>query len=126
MRILEDIKITEEMVLKFSELSGDKNPIHLDEEYSKKTEFGARIVPGILLCSFFSKNIANVYPGEGSIYVYQNVSFKKPCYIGDIVTVLIELKCRKKHKFTLTTNILKGSDILIEGESLIINKFLVH
>ena len=82
MRVSEKITITDKMVRDFSELVGDKNPIHLDDEYSKNSIFGKRIVHGMLLSSFFSKIIATNYPGEGSIYLKQDLNFKNPDFGG--------------------------------------------
>ena len=61
MEIQEKILVSKSLVESFSEISGDKNPIHLDENYAKNTHFRHTIAPGILLVSFFSKIIANTY-----------------------------------------------------------------
>lgn len=121
MRISEKIKITNDMVVKFSELSGDKNPIHLNEEYAKNTKFGRRIVHGLLLSSFFSRLISDKYPGEGSIYITQNLNFKKPCFIDDMVEVIIELDKNEGNKFFLKTLIYRDNDVLIDGNALVLN-----
>lgn len=122
MRVFEKIKITNDMVFNFSEVTGDKNPIHLNEEYSKNTIFKKRVVHGMLLVSFFSKLIANRYPGEGSIYLEQNVKFIKPCYIDDEIEVSIELVKTEKNKFFLNTKILKDGLILVDGEAVVLKK----
>jgi 3-hydroxybutyryl-CoA dehydratase len=122
MRVSEDIKITEDMVIQFSELSGDKNPIHLDDEYAKNSVFGKKIVHGILLVSFFSKLIADKYPGEGSIYLSQNVYFKNPCFINDTITVIVELNEKIKNKYYLKTSIVRDDITLIEGDAVILKK----
>jgi 3-hydroxybutyryl-CoA dehydratase len=122
MRVSEDIKITEDMVIQFSELSGDKNPIHLDDEYAKNSVFGKKIVHGILLVSFFSKLIADKYPGEGSIYLSQNVHFKNPCFINDTITVIVELNEKIKNKYYLKTSIVRDNITLIEGDAVILKK----
>ena len=110
------------MVLQFAALSGDTNPIHLDDEYAEKTIFGKRIVHGMLLGSFISKMIATKYPGEGSIYLSQNLKFKSPCYIGDTVKVTIKLIEQEGSKYTLGTYVTNDHHVLIEGEAFVIKK----
>jgi 3-hydroxybutyryl-CoA dehydratase len=79
------------MITKFSNLSGDVNPIHLDEEYAKKTIFKTRITPGLLVASFISAVIANKLPGRGSIYLSQDLKFKRPVYINDTITTQVTI-----------------------------------
>jgi 3-hydroxybutyryl-CoA dehydratase len=123
MLVSEKIKITKEMVINFSELVGDKNPLHLDTEYCANTKFEKPIVPGMFLSSFFSKLISEKYPGPGSIYLSQNLSFISPCFINDTVNVVIELKEKINNKYYLKTIIydLDGNKI-IEGDALILKK----
>jgi 3-hydroxybutyryl-CoA dehydratase len=122
MRVSEKILISEDMVKDFSELSGDKNPIHLDEEYAKSTIFGKRVAHGMLLSSFFSRLISEVYPGKGSIYLQQNLIFKNPCFINDEIEVIVELDKKDGNKFFLKTIIFKDDEILIEGNAIILKK----
>lgn len=120
MRVSEKIIISENMVKNFSELSGDKNPIHLDEEYAKTTSFGKRIAHGMLVSSFFSKIISEVYPGKGSIYLQQNLTFKNPCFIEDEIDVVVELEKQEGKKFYLKTIIYNEDKILVEGNAIIL------
>lgn len=122
MRVSEKIKISNDMVIKFAEVTGDVNPIHLDDEYAKKTIFKKRIVHGMLLVSFFSKLIANKYPGDGSIYLQQDVNFKNPCYIDDEVEVIVELIKNENNKFFLNTEVIRDGLTLVIGSALIIKK----
>lgn len=122
MQVFEKIKISNEMVVRFSELSGDKNPIHLNEDYAKKSVFGRRIVHGMLLSSFFSKLIAEKYPGSGSIYLAQNLNFKKPCYIDDEVLVVIKLINSFNGKYELKTTIYRGDDEIIDGSAVVLKR----
>lgn len=84
-------QVTDEKVKAFSEISGDFNPIHLDEEFAKASRFGRRIAHGAMISSFFSSLFATELPGPGCIYVSQNTKFKKPVYINDEVFVEIEV-----------------------------------
>ena len=123
MLVSEKIKITDEMVIKFSELTGDKNPLHLDSEYCVNTKFKKPIVHGMFLSSFFSKLISEKYPGPGSIYLRQNLSFISPCFVGDTINVVIELNNQIDNKYYLKTVIYDSNDNkIIEGDALILKK----
>lgn len=78
---------TDEDVENFSTLSGDTNPLHLDDEYAKTTSFGKRLVHGMLLGSLCSQLVGMHIPGKRCLYLSQTLSFKKPVFIGDTITV---------------------------------------
>jgi len=80
-----------EHVFLFSQLSGDINPVHLDEEYAQNTMFGKRIVHGALLNSMFSMLFANELPGPGCIYLKSESKFLKPVYLDEVVLFQIEV-----------------------------------
>jgi 3-hydroxybutyryl-CoA dehydratase len=122
MRVSEKITITDKMVIDFSNLSGDKNPIHLDEEYSKNSIFGKRIVHGMLISSFFSKIIASDYPGEGSIYLKQDLNFKNPCYINDEIEIVVELDKKENNKYYLKTKVMRNGTEIIDGNAIVLKK----
>lgn len=75
----------------FSDLSGDKNPVHLNEDYAKNTVFTKRIVHGALASSIFSSIFANTLPGPGSIYLKSNFLFLKPIYLNEKVNFIVEI-----------------------------------
>ncbi|MCX7068392.1 MAG: MaoC family dehydratase [Methylococcales bacterium] len=81
--------ITDADVKGFAAISGDKNPVHVDDEYAKASRFKKRIAHGLLSSSFFSALFGTKLPGKGCVYVSQNLSFKKPVYIDDTVTATI-------------------------------------
>jgi len=122
MRVSKKFLITEKIVEDFAKVSNDFNPIHLDESYAKNSIFEKRIAHGMLLASYISGLIANDYPGEGSIYLEQTLSFKRPCFIGDEVEVIVELLEQIKNKYRLTTIVKSQENILITGEALILKK----
>ena len=97
--------ITKEMVQTFAEISGDTNPIHIDQEYAKGTIFKENIAHGILVTGLISKVLGCELPGEGSIYVSQQVKFLRPVKIGDEITATVEVleKDEKKKFITLKT-----------------------
>lgn len=122
MIFIESIKITDELVRNFSKLTGDNNPIHLDDEYAKNTIFKKRIAHGMLVASYFSKMIAHTYPGEGSIYVSQSFEFLKPCYINDTLEYYIELEKQETYKYYLITTVInQNKDLILKGNALVIN-----
>ncbi len=83
--------ITNEKIRAFADISEDYNPIHLDDEYAKNSQFGKRLAHGALISSFFSTLFAMKLPGAGAIYVSQSTQFKKPVFINDEVIAEIEV-----------------------------------
>jgi 3-hydroxybutyryl-CoA dehydratase len=96
---IEDIKIgmsesysqtiTDSDVKTFSGISGDKNPVHMDDNYAEASRYKKRIAHGLLSSSFFSALFGTKLPGEGCVYVSQNLSFIRPVYINDTVTATV-------------------------------------
>ena len=113
---------TEEDVKRFAEVSTDKNPIHLDEEYAKNTIFKQRIVHGMLVGSLFSGILGCDLPGEGTIYMGQTLSFKAPVPLNEKVTATVELTNIREDKPIATFKTVcvdsKGK-IVIEGEATV-------
>lgn len=77
--------ISDADVKAFAGISGDHNPVHMSEDYAKKSRFKNRIAHGLLTASFFSAIFGTKLPGEGCVYAGQNLQFKKPVYLGDTV-----------------------------------------
>ena len=77
--------IDDKLVRAFAELSGDRNPIHLDDEVAKKSKFGQRIAHGAILFGMISKVLGMDMPGVGTVYLGQTCNFKLPVFIGDTV-----------------------------------------
>ncbi len=75
----------------FAQVSGDHNPIHLDDEYAKSTRFGGRIAHGALLVAFISKVLGMDLPGLGAVYLSQAIEFLKPVYVGDEIEVRVRV-----------------------------------
>jgi 3-hydroxybutyryl-CoA dehydratase len=114
--------VTDEMVKLFAETTGDKNPVHLDEEYAKNTIFGGRIAHGILSLGIISSVLGMEFPGAGTIYLMQNAKFRRPVYIGEEVTVKLIVKevDREKRRVLLETYVVKeNGENAIEGEALV-------
>ncbi|HLZ66079.1 MAG TPA: MaoC family dehydratase [Aliidongia sp.] len=113
--------ITDADVICFSQLSGDTNPVHLDERYAAMTPFNGRIVHGFLSASLISAAIALQLPGPGSIYLSQNLSFKAPVRIGDMVEarVTVQQIIAERSRVVLSTVCSVGDLVVIEGEALV-------
>ena len=117
------IKITESMVEKFSNLSGDLNPLHMDNEFAESSLFKKRIVHGMLLSSFFSQLIGMKLPGKNALYFSQTLNFRSPCYIDDEIEVVGEVieKSDSTQIITVSTSIFdKSKTCLIDGIAKII------
>jgi acyl dehydratase len=113
----------------FARITGDNNPVHLDEEVAKKTSFGRRIAHGMLSAGFISAVLGTRLPGVGSIYVSQTLNFKKPVYPGDKITTtaeVVEVKPTKKpglHFIRLKTECKnQDGDVVLDGEAVIYYK----
>jgi acyl dehydratase len=113
---------TDEDVLDFSNLSLDKNPIHLDQSFAEKSIFGKKIVHGMLVASLFSGLLGMKLPGKGSIYLSQSLSFTAPIYIGEKVTATVEVINIRPDKpiVTLRTFCMNSKGLLVvEGEAVV-------
>jgi len=105
----------------FSGVSGDTNPMHLNEEYAKTTQFGGCIVYGMLTSSLISAVIGTKLPGPGCIYMSQSLRFTAPVYVGDTVYAVVRVKeiHADKGRTLLDTTCYVKDTVVIEGEALI-------
>ena len=81
------VPINESTINEFARISGDHNPLHMDEQYAAKTQFGKRVCHGMLLASFFSRLVGMYIPGKNALYFSQTLNFQTPCFVGDKVTI---------------------------------------
>jgi len=112
-----------EDVVLFAEVSGDHNPIHLNEEYAADTRFGRPIVHGILTAGLVSSVLGNELPGPGSVYLSQMLRFRAPVYYGDTVTAIVEVTAVREDKpiVTLrTTCFNQAGQVVVEGEAVLL------
>ena len=117
------IKITERLLNDFAILSGDQNPLHMDENYANTTSFKKRVCHGMLLASFFSRLVGMHLPGKNALYFSQSLNFKSPCFVGDEVTIEGEIvdKSMATKIITLNTNIYNQSGkCLVDGIAKVI------
>jgi len=115
--------ITDEMIRSFASLTGDTNPVHLDDDYAAGTRFGRRIAHGMIAAGLISATLANDLPGPGTIYLSQTLEFKRPVYPGDTITTIVEVKNVRSDKpivtlGTVCTN--QDNKIVLEGQAVVL------
>ncbi len=123
----ETIKITDKMVHQFAELSGDYNPIHMDDTYAKTTRFGKRIAHGMILGALVSR-LLNEKIGQGGIYLAQSMKFVNPVFIDEDITFDFEItKLHQTRGFGLVNTTAKkaNGDIVLKGEATIMMSWAV-
>jgi len=117
-----EYKFTQDDVNKFAEITGDINPIHLDENYANKTIFKKRIMHGFLSASVFSKVFGTLFPGEGCIYLEQNIKFLKPMFCNAKYNAVFEvIGVKPKKNIAIISTLVEDSEnnITIEGNAVI-------
>ncbi|MDN3652366.1 MaoC family dehydratase [Thalassotalea ponticola] len=116
-------RFDQQAVGQFAELSEDFNPVHLDEEYAKNTQFGGTIVHGMLVSSLISGLLGYKMPGQGTIYLGQNLSFKRPVYVGDQVTAIVTIAHIRDDKpiATVKTQVVdQHGKVCVDGEAVVL------
>jgi 3-hydroxybutyryl-CoA dehydratase len=113
--------VTEADVVLFAGISGDNNPVHMNEVYASGTIFKGRIVHGMLSASFVSTAIASRLPGPGSIYLSQNLRFRAPVRAGDTVEARVTVTdiVHEKNRVSLKTVCTVGDTVVIDGDALV-------
>ncbi len=113
--------VTEKGIESFAEVTGDNNPVHLDEAYAAGTPFKTRIAHGMLSAGYISAVIGTKLPGPGAIYISQALRFKRPVKIGDEVTATATITAidTEKARVTLETVCTVAGKPVVEGEATI-------
>lgn len=111
--------VTDADIVGFAEISGDRNPIHLSDDYAAKTPFKTRIAHGIYTASLISAVIGTRLPGPGAIYISQTLKFLAPVRIGDTVTASVEIVelTEKGRRGKLRCECRVGATLVMEGEA---------
>jgi 3-hydroxybutyryl-CoA dehydratase len=106
----------------FADVSGDHNPVHLDDAHAAGTRFGGRVAHGMLTAAFFSSVIANDLPGPGTIYLGQTLRFTAPVRPGDDVRceVVVTALDPARGRATLTTRAHVGDTLVADGEAKVL------
>lgn len=114
--------VTDELIRAFAEVSGDYNPIHLDEEFASKTRFGKRIAHGMLSGAFISAVLGNEFKDMKIVYLSQTMRFTAPVFIGDTVTTTATITNIREDKNIITCETIctnQNGETLVTGESKI-------
>ena len=118
-----NFSFSQQDVADFARVTGDNNPVHLDEEFASKTIFKTRIMHGMLGACVFSKVFGTLFPGEGTIYLSQSVNFLKPMYVDVIYEAHFEvMEILEKNRARISTSILtnEGKKVVV-GEAIVMN-----
>ncbi|MCU0636748.1 MAG: MaoC family dehydratase [Gemmatimonadaceae bacterium] len=115
-------RVDDAEIVAFAALSGDHNPIHLDDAAGAASRFGGRIAHGMLSATFISATLATVLPGPGTIYLSQSLRFVRPVRLGDTVTTRVEvlelIPAKRRVRLATTCRTQEGA-IVIDGEALV-------
>ena len=115
--------ITDEMIRAFAALTGDTNPVHLDDDYAAGTRFGRRIAHGMIAAGLISAALASDLPGPGTVYLSQTLQFKAPVFPGDAITTTLEVKHVRPDKPIVTlVTVCRNQDhvVVLEGEAVVL------
>jgi len=116
------ITITEPMLNDFAKLSGDYNPLHMNEEYASSTSFKKRVCSGMFLATFFSRLIGMYLPGKHALHISQSLNFVNPCFLDEKITVegeVIDKSIATKIITLKTTIINESKKIIIDGTACV-------
>jgi 3-hydroxybutyryl-CoA dehydratase len=114
--------VSEADIYMYAGVTGDVNPAHIDEVYASNTFFKTRIAHGMLLAGFISTVLGNKLPGNGTIYMKQEVEFLAPVRIGDTVTAraeVVEIIQDKNRALLRTTCVNQDGVTVVDGEALV-------
>jgi acyl dehydratase len=117
------VAITPELVRRFAEISGDMNPLHMDEQYAQGTSFGQRVAHGMLVGSFFSRLVGMHLPGKYSLYLSQSMHFHAPVLIGAEIAVSGEVIHKSDAVRTVTVHMMAedvhSKNLLVSGDAMV-------
>jgi acyl dehydratase len=114
--------LDKQTVVAFASVSEDYNPIHLDEDFAKTTQFERPIVHGMLASSLISGLLASKVPGAGSIYLGQYLKFLRPIFVGETVTAKVEVTSVREDKpiAVISTQVLNANgEVAVDGEATV-------
>lgn len=109
--------VTADDVDTFATISGDSNPLHVDDAYAKATSFGKRVVHGMFLCALVSQLVGMHLPGKRALLMKESLEFSKPVYIGDTVSVsgTVGAKSESTRILSIDISITAGGNTVAEG-----------
>ena len=115
--------ITDTDIVLFAAVTGDLNPVHIDQAHATQSRFGERIAHGMLTAGFISATMAMHVPGPGSVYVSQSLRFVRPAKIGDTITTRVEIVERiatKRYVRVATTCHNQVGKLVLDGEAVVL------
>ena len=115
--------ITEKDIIQFADVVGDHNPVHLDEEFAKKTRFGRKIAHGMLASSLISAVLGTKLPGPGTIYLSQTLKFTAPVYPGNTISAKVTVTKIKEDKNIITLDTVcvnQNGETVVSGEAVVL------
>ena len=115
-------KVTDELIRAFADISGDHNPIHLDEEFAKTTQFGRRIAHGMISGALISAVLGNEFKGMKIVYLSQTMKFTAPVFIDDTVTATGTVTNIREDKPIVTVETVctnQANKTVVKGEAMI-------
>lgn len=114
--------VTEADIVTIAGVSGDYNPLHINEEYALQTRFKGRIAHGMMSAVLISAAIGMKLPGPGAIYVSQSFKFRAPVRIGDTVLARVTVKdiIPERNRVVLATVCTVGETVVVDGEAVMI------
>lgn len=115
-------QVTDQDIEMFAQISTDRNPVHLDDDYAQDTIFEGRIAHGMLTAGLISAVIGEQLPGHGTVYLGQTLKFMAPVRPGDMVRaeVTVETIDHAKRRVTLATRCLVGDTVVLKGEAVVL------
>ncbi len=121
-----EFSFTQQQVTAFAELTGDNNPVHLNAEYAAWTPFKKPVAHGMLTAGVISKVLGTIFPGEGTIYLGQQLDFLRPVYPGDPCKVMVSVESvnEARHTAILSTIVINTATgkKLVSGKATVMHK----
>ncbi|HLW48989.1 MAG TPA: MaoC family dehydratase [bacterium] len=115
--------ITDTDISSFAALTGDRNPLHLDDAFAARSRFGRRVAHGLLCAGLISAVLGTKLPGAGAIYLQQSLRFLRPVFPGDTVTATVEVTACREDRRTATLRTTCADEngrIVLEGEAVVL------
>lgn len=115
--------VTDADIEAFARLTGDNNPLHVDDAFALRSRFGRRVAHGMLSAALVSAVLGTRLPGPGAIYLQQTLRFERPVYPGDTVTATVEVTAYREDRriATLRTTCSdQRGDLVLDGEAIVL------
>jgi 3-hydroxybutyryl-CoA dehydratase len=111
--------VTDADIRAFAAVSGDDNPVHLDDDYAARSIFKGRVAHGMLAGALISALLGTELPGPGAVYLSQRLEFKRPIRPGDEVTVRVTVSALEPPRAFLSTQVLVRGKLAVDGEAVV-------